>query len=298
VDWNPPPGRARLADALPWPRGLRHVSIRVLEVSEAIHRRWPLHRMWNLFTVAAYNAGVRRARGEFVVLSMIDHLYPDELMSCLDRRTLQADRAYRVARADVDRAVLGVDGVDARLAFCKDHVLERTRPPEKPLHPELPPLFTDGCGDFQLLAREVWHRLRGYREADGMPQHVDAMVHLAAHAMGVREHVLDAVVYHIHHESGWTDRIRRREPIGSWRRGVGYVPPPASTRDRWASRWRRALLLETRPLPAERLWPRYRRLLADLGRGRRAHDWNDEHWGLGDDVLPERWIHRAEWDTA
>jgi len=299
VEWNPPADRPRLADALPWPRGLRHVTVRVIEVAPELHRRWKLHAAWNLFTVGAYNVGIRRARGRFVVLSMIDHLYPDALMAFLASGRLRADRSYRVARANVDAGVLDVAGVDERLAWCKDHVLDRTRPPAAPLDPALPPLFTDGCGDFQLMAREVWHRLRGYRERDGMPQHVDAMVHLAAHAMGIREEVLpDAVVYHIDHRSGWTDRIRRREPIGSWRVGRGYVPPPASRGERFASAWRRLLRLETPPLPAEALWPYYRKLLADLGLGRRAHDWNDEHWGLGDVDLPERWIARASWEAT
>lgn len=298
VEWNPPPDRPRLAEAIDWPRHLKHTSIRIVEVPAAVHRRYKLHARWPLLTVGAYNAGLRRARGQFAVLSMIDHLYPDCLMAFL-KSGLRSDRAYRVPRADVDPAVLTAADWRDRLDACRDSVIRRTAPPDHALHPDLPPLFTDGCGDFQLLPLAVWQRLRGYREQDGMPQHVDSFIHYAAHALGLKEQVVeDAVVYHIDHSGGWSDRLARGHRIGSLRYRRRYVPPPVTARDKAVSLLHRMLFLETGPQTADKLWPYYSRLMVELGLGRRAHDFNGENWGLGGEALRETVVNRAAWDTG
>jgi hypothetical protein len=296
VDWNPPPARPALAEALPWPTGLRHVTIRVITVPPEIHRRYPLHALWNLFTPLALNVGLRRARGEFAVLSMIDHLYPDQLMAFLAARALRRDRSYRFPRADVSPGVLDVPGAPARLEYCRRNVVRVAGLPRHPLVRRLVPWFLDSCGDFQLLPLDVWHRLRGYRERDLMPQHVDSFVHCAVQAMGLREEVRrDLPVYHIAHDGGWIGRAAE-ETLGSLRLFRGYVPPPATAEDHRRSRLYRRLLLETKPLDRRGLVPYYLWTFLALARGWRAHDFNGEDWGLGAERLPETTVTRAEWD--
>jgi hypothetical protein len=69
-------------------------------------------------------------------------------------------------------------------------------------------LHTHACGDFTLLAREDWFRLRAYPEFPIWPMHVDALFCYAAYHAGVREEILrDPMrIYHIEHLSaaGWT----------------------------------------------------------------------------------------------
>jgi hypothetical protein len=69
-------------------------------------------------------------------------------------------------------------------------------------------LHTNACGDFTLLAREDWFRLRGYPEFPIWPMHVDALFCYTAYHAGIREEILrDPLrVYHIEHLSaaGWT----------------------------------------------------------------------------------------------
>ncbi len=69
-------------------------------------------------------------------------------------------------------------------------------------------LHTNACGDFTLLAREDWFRLRGYPEFPIWPMHVDALFCYGAYHAGIREEILlDPLrVYHIEHLSaaGWT----------------------------------------------------------------------------------------------
>jgi hypothetical protein len=69
-------------------------------------------------------------------------------------------------------------------------------------------LHTHACGDFTLLAREDWFRLRGYPEFPIWPMHVDALFCYTAYHAGIREEILrDPMrIYHIEHltAAGWT----------------------------------------------------------------------------------------------
>ena len=56
---------------------------------------------------------------------------------------------------------------------------------EGALEPEITPLHTNACGDFQLIARDDWFALRGYPEFDGFSLHIDSLFEHAAHHSGV-----------------------------------------------------------------------------------------------------------------
>ncbi len=69
-------------------------------------------------------------------------------------------------------------------------------------------LHTNACGDFTLLARDDWFRLRGYPEWPIFSWHLDSVLLYAAHAQGLREVALGPAyrTYHIDHSvgSGWS----------------------------------------------------------------------------------------------
>jgi hypothetical protein len=62
------------------------------------------------------------------------------------------------------------------------------------------------CGDFTLLAREDWFRLRGYPEWPMYSWHIDSMLMYAANAHDIRQVALGTRyrAYHIDHGSGWS----------------------------------------------------------------------------------------------
>jgi hypothetical protein len=88
-------------------------------------------------------------------------------------------------------------------------LLQRNRPD---------PLHLNGCGDFQLMARQHWFDLRGYAELETFSMNIDSLLSNAAHYSGIREVVLEPPlrIYHLEHEkgSGWTPEgealLRRR----------------------------------------------------------------------------------------
>jgi hypothetical protein len=64
--------------------------------------------------------------------------------------------------------------------------------------------FTNACGDFTLMSREDWWRLRGYPEWPIFSWHLDSVLLLQARAAGIVEVVLPPRLraYHLDHELG------------------------------------------------------------------------------------------------
>jgi hypothetical protein len=62
-------------------------------------------------------------------------------------------------------------------------------------------LHTNACGDFTMLAREDWFKVRAYPEFPIWPMHVDSLFCYAAYHAGFREVILEAPMrlYHIEH---------------------------------------------------------------------------------------------------
>lgn len=114
------------------------------------------------------------------------------------------------------RELLKID-LDARLVYLL-HLLRRTIFPDAARVPAeraakmqlkrlfLPWAFTNACGDFTLLSREDWFRLRGYLEKDVFSWHLDSLFVLQALGAGCRQELLgrDAPVFHIEHGKGYT----------------------------------------------------------------------------------------------
>jgi hypothetical protein len=121
-------------------------------------------------------------------------------------------------------------------------------------------LHVNGCGDFQLMAREHWEELRGYPEFETFSMNIDGLFSYIAHAIGIKEQVLDMPIYHLEHEvgSGWSPEGEAllRQRIAE--RGITWLD--ASTVYIWAA------------------------YMAWLGR---PMIFNRSAWGFGDVVLPE-----------
>ena len=240
VEWNPPPDRPRLAEALRWADAVPG-RVRIIEVPAARHRRLRNAEALALFQMIAKNVGIRRAAGRFVLASNVDILFSDELMRFLAARDLDPSRMYRMDRHDVTAEVPHPASLDEQLSYCRSHLLrvhtregslrlntDGSRGPASPRRP-LPlrllrtarqalrkrrpgpgpaPLHLNGCGDFTLMSREKWHELRGYPELQIFSFNLDSVLCHAAHHAGARETVLPEPmrIYHIEHAtgSGWT----------------------------------------------------------------------------------------------
>ncbi|GAB6054611.1 hypothetical protein JCM17960_34310 [Magnetospira thiophila] len=268
VDWNTPEDRRPLAEALEWPTVPGQTTIRVITVSPELHRQRAGSLDRAVMGSHARNAALRRSRGDFAFVTSMDVLFPDRLMSFFAARRAQSDKLYRVTRYDVDESLLDCASPTDMLAQAPARQIRAYPNEGERVHPDLPHLFTNACGDFQLLSRDGWDALCGYREDDPHLLHTDSLLEYGAFGAGFEEIVLHtSVIYHIDHPGGFAELRDSGRLVGDTGKTV------------------------------DQLWPHYKALMAELGLGQRLHrDFNGEGWGLADLDLPETRIVTATWD--
>jgi hypothetical protein len=104
--------------------------------------------------------------------------------------------------------------------------------------PRRPQLYTNACGDFTLMSRADWMKLRGYPEFQMYSLHVDSILLYQAHYGGVQEICLRPPIYHIDHEKGWAPfyfkqghfrDVMRRAPMLSYIDFLNITEPMVRT---------------------------------------------------------------------
>jgi len=297
VDWNPPPDRPRLKDAIQWPDGRRYVSVRVVEVPLEVHQRY---QHWDIFPVncpVGWNVGLRRARGTFSIGKVADVLWSEALVSHLSRRTLDPDCQYRCERVDVSPGVLEVDSGDVArvLDSCEQHVTARN-PNYDMSEYGIPNLFTNACGDFQLLSTENHQRLRGYCETDSVVSpHCDGTYLYSAFKAGIREVVLpdDLRIYKIVHAE--MNDLRQEAALRPTARLLRSVPGLAAL----ARRVLGPLFGGGKVVIRGVEFPPYSDYINTVKKilaGDLPFVCNAESWGLGQETLPHFQVRRAAWE--
>jgi len=127
VEWNPPPDRPRLHQALQWPADFGPCQVRVIEVPAELHRRYAHAEALALYQMIAKNVGIRRARGQFVLATNIDILFSDELAAFIAARRLEDGRMYRIDRHDAMSDVPAGAPIEEQLAYCQGHLIRINR---------------------------------------------------------------------------------------------------------------------------------------------------------------------------
>jgi hypothetical protein len=242
VEWNPQQDQARFRESLRWPDDLGHVCLRFVEVPAEIHRALPNADQLPIFEYIAKNAGLRRARGQFLLATNPDLFYSPALIRWLARTSLSPERFYRVDRRDLSEEIPGDLSLPRQLRFCSEHVahvhalfgsyrpgdadsvrrlrdeyercildtasVERwTDTPDARLVLPADGLHRNAAGDFLLMGREWWHRLRGYPELY-THAHIDAILCWVASSAGVVQEILPSRcrLYHqAHHRTSHVD---------------------------------------------------------------------------------------------
>jgi hypothetical protein len=127
VEWNPPLDRPSLAEALDWSAQNEFCAVRIIEVPPALHQRFRYGHALPLYQMIAKNAGIRRARGEFILATNIDILFSDELFKILAARALETGKMYRADRWDVMAELPAGEPIEQQLAWCNSHLLRVNR---------------------------------------------------------------------------------------------------------------------------------------------------------------------------
>jgi hypothetical protein len=289
VEWNPPSDQPRFSKILDWPQG-HGVSVRIIEVPASLHQTLQHSDKLALFQMIAKNVGIRRARAPFILATNIDVLFSEELIAFFSANCLQEERMYRVDRFDVP-AELPVDlPVDCLLEFCRQNVIRihtRWGSKDAKAHcyldggPRWKAVIEDVClviagkkrekrlhtnasGDFTLLSRAAWFRMRGYPELPALSMNIDGLGCQIAHFLGVRERVLSKPmqIYHIEH----------------------------SIAPHWKAEGDGAARAMTDSDVPQFTYTQYKALAIQMRLQRRPVITNGETWGLGDRHLPETFV--------
>lgn len=269
TDWNPPADRPPLREVLRLPARSENVTVRLVTVPPTLHRFYRHAETFPFNGVVAVNAALRRARGRFVVNKCSDVIWNPALFARLAAQDLDPGCLYRCVRDDVSPHPLTLDPADLTAVedFCRRHTVQQYRPgPHTML--DLPHLFTNACGDFQLLSREAMHTLRGYYEdTTAYVLYCDGYLSFAAHRLGLREAILDeAALYKLTHPHSFQHRVTDRDGRRLVR-GIEFPGPDV-----------------------------YRQRLNRILDDPHGHILNAVHWGLGDDDLADDVLCLADWD--
>jgi hypothetical protein len=123
VEWNPPPDKPPLAEALQWPAQFGPCSVRIITVSPKLHGKFKHSDKLPLFQMIGKNVGIRRARGVFVLATNIDVIFSDELMRFLAKQSLNPDSMYRIDRHDAPSDVPLGSPIREQLEYCRKKVI-------------------------------------------------------------------------------------------------------------------------------------------------------------------------------
>jgi hypothetical protein len=273
VEWNPPADAGRIRDVIEVPASASG-RVRFFEVGERLHHGVQPEETMPFCEYIAKNAGIRRARGDWILASTPDVIFNEDLVRYLARARLLENAFYRIDRVDTV-AKLSLDMPwRKRLSACDASTVcvQSSRGPApvnglKPPQPYLVRRFlslvqgrpvwgrphidnsevhTNASGDFLLMARDDWFRLHGYTELC-THAHIDSIMCWTARSAGLDQVLLGGSMrlYHQEHDRAMHSVLPQTD-LAPWRR-------------RYEDSMREGMPLIL----------------------------NDEAWGLADHVLPE-----------
>lgn len=191
VDWNPPADKPKLKDSFKLPSSSAYLKTVFVEVPSAVHKSLKDSERFFLFEYIAKNAGIRRARGEYILVTNPDNFFAEEIIAFIAKRKLREDAFYRIGRANLKYPVplelktyaerLGfarknIDYFNCFIKVCRNTFVQKYNPlrwaknfvfnfviPSLTHFPLQAPAM-NAPGDFILMHRENWLRLKGFQQ--------------------------------------------------------------------------------------------------------------------------------------
>jgi hypothetical protein len=163
VEWNPPAERPRLHQVIHRPEGCSF-PLRFIEVPRPLHDRLPRAHVLPLFQMIGKNAGIRRARGRFVLATNIDIIFSNDLVEFFGAGKLRPGVMYRVDRHDIESSFPIEATLESQMAYCQSHHLRihrssGTYPVDR--HGHLVPLSADVFSPPAVTIGDGWHMREG-----------------------------------------------------------------------------------------------------------------------------------------
>ncbi len=231
VEWNPPPDKKSLSEVLRW-RTNSWSELRFITVPPEMHNILPNADRIPLYQMIGKNVGIRRSKGEFILATNIDLLFNQPMFRFLANAKLDKNAFFRTARLDCGKTIIPANlNVLEKIEFCENNLVrlnlnnktmelegKKMMPAseiwKEPLDNWIPSvikrgenrnLFSNACGDFTMLHRDAWDKLRGYPEIPIWSIFLDGLLLHAAIGAGLHQVELSDPLrmYHIEHGGAW-----------------------------------------------------------------------------------------------
>jgi len=232
VEWNPPKENKRVFQVIKLSKRRKYVSFRFLEVNQKVHLKEGGTEKLPLLEAKAKNVAIRRAKGKFIVCTNPDVIFNEELVNRIARMDLKTDSFYRTARYELDKIIPTEIETSKLSEYCKKnyysifgmkyvwlkprlsknfllnfpkiliraiwHFILRNFRPNKY---EYMNVHGGAPGDFTLMSKEDWMKIRGYPEIN-VQGSIDGYNVSAAYASGIKMVILEKKqrIYHQFHE--------------------------------------------------------------------------------------------------
>ncbi len=229
VEWNPPFDRPSLEDAISWPTIQRKfINIKIIEVPHHIHLKLMNPENLFLFEYLGKNAGIRRAKGEYILATNPDTLFNENMMEFFAAQKLRRNCFYRIDRYDVKRPI-PQGTVEHKFCYCRENVIKingyywtdykrnisgrfwrykklkaffRYSAKKLLCFPFVPP-HVNASGDFLLMHKSQWETIKGFPEFEtqGKSHHIDNLAVRTILFSGLKQVRLKypLTLYHIDH---------------------------------------------------------------------------------------------------
>ncbi len=229
VNYNPDQTNPPIEEFIEWPKSNDTVKVKVLTVPNEVHKELVATGEVKDVPVLEYmgkNAGIRRAKGEFILSMNPDIVLPQELVEQL--KSLSKKKYYRADRVDFEGDLEGdykylrffmkghdhpLSSLDQISQLRKENIKENAWKIFTPniswiLNRFSKPVYYDNIpnrfhcnvsGDFMLMHRDHWKALHGHHQHTPIALHVDSLMVVQAAALKLKEHTFKHPIFHQEH---------------------------------------------------------------------------------------------------
>lgn len=159
-------------------------KIKIIIVPCSIHETFKnrVQKKLPLYDYIGKNVGIRRSNGKFIVVCSPDLIFKDDLFLKLKNNFFTDKYIYRVCRQDYKNFNLilsenkpykeYIDEINNNVYIT--HLQDNIEINNLKDRMDDYPLFTNGCGDFLLMERSNWFKIKGCPEISDIFLHLDS----------------------------------------------------------------------------------------------------------------------------
>lgn len=211
VEWNPPTNTPSLAEIIPQ---CSNLPVRVITVPANVHNQFGTKHP--LIEFRAKNVGIRRSRGEYVLITNPDILFSEDMIEQFSLRILTPNVLYRTDRFDFKSYDIDMNDVDSYVPYAikntfhghlsDDNLYSINHGTNLSDFPksDYSRLHTNASGDFILSHRSSFDLINGLYEDDDFSHHADSISVIRFFYSQIPQCILSApmCIFHQDHARG------------------------------------------------------------------------------------------------